>query len=232
MEIKGFVKTSLIDWDGKITSVIFLPNCNFRCPMCHNYGLVLSPERYATLDFSDIERYIVENSDFLDGVVITGGEPTLHRDIDELCMKLKNLGMKVKLDTNGYYPDKIKELIDRNLVDYIAMDVKSPLDKEKYSAAAGVDIDIEPIKESIELVKESGIDYEFRTTVVPSLHTREDVLNIAKSLSPAKKYVLQQFVPENAFDEGLRSVKPYGREFFEDLARECKKFIKEVIVRA
>lgn len=232
MKIKGFVKTSFIDWDGKVTSVIFLPGCNFRCPMCHNYDLIVSPEKYPDISYAEIEEYITQNIDFIDGVVITGGEPTLCKDIDRLCTNLKELGVGVKIDTNGYNPSKLKELVEKKLVDYIAMDVKAPLDRSKYSAAAGIDIDVTIIKESIEFIKRSGVDYEFRTTVVPSFHTGKDVIDIARSISPAKRYVLQQFVPENAFDEKLRKTKPYEKNFLEELAEECKRFIKEVLVRA
>lgn len=232
MRIKGFIKTSLVDWDGKITSVLFLPNCNFRCPMCHNYGLVLDPDRYPDVDYLDMERYLIENRDFIDGVVITGGEPTLSNDLEDLCKNLKEIGMRVKLDTNGYLPDKLAYLIDKELVDYVAMDVKAPLREEIYSKLAGVSIDIARIERSIEIIKDSGLGYEFRTTVVPPLLTGRDIIEIAKSLSPAERYVLQQFNPENAMSEEMRKVKPYDKEFLKEISIECKRYIKEVVVRA
>ena len=232
MGIKGFIKTSLVDWDGNITSVLFLPNCNFRCPMCHNYGLILSPDKYPDVDYKEIEKYLFENSDFIDGVVITGGEPTLFKDLDGLCRRLKEIGMKIKMDTNGYNPDKLSHLIDRELIDYIAMDVKAPLEEEIYSRLAGVKVDIKRIEKSIDTIKNSGLDYEFRTTVVPTFLTGRDVIEISKFLSPARRFVIQQFNPENAMSEKLRKVKPYERDFLKELSLECKRYIKEVVVRA
>ncbi|HEX17616.1 MAG: anaerobic ribonucleoside-triphosphate reductase activating protein [Thermoplasmata archaeon] len=232
MGIKGFIKTSLVDWDGKVTSVIFLPNCNFRCPMCHNYGLILHPERYPDQDYEEIMNYLSENSDFLDGVVITGGEPTLHEGLERICKDVRNLGLKVKLDTNGYMPDKLLKLLEDDLVDYIAMDVKAPLREDIYSKLSGVKVDIERIKESIGIIKSSGIDYEFRTTVVPSLLKPEDVVEISKELSPARRFAIQQFVPENSMSKVLREIKPYDKKILEELARECKRYINEVILRA
>jgi len=232
MGIKGFIKTSLVDWDGKVTSVIFLPNCNFRCPMCHNYGLILHPERYPDQDYEEIMNYLSENSDFLDGVVITGGEPTLYEGLERICKDVRNLGLKVKLDTNGYMPDKLLKLLEDDLVDYIAMDVKAPLREDIYSRLSGVKVDIERIKESIGIIKSSGIDYEFRTTVVPSLLKPEDVVEISKELSPARRFAIQQFVPENSMSKVLREIKPYDKKILEELARECKRYINEVILRA
>jgi len=232
MGIKGFIKTSLVDWDGKVTSVIFLPNCNFRCPMCHNYGLILHPERYPDQDYEEIMNYLSENSDFLDGVVITGGEPTLYEGLERICKDVRNLGLKVKIDTNGYMPDKLSKLLEDDLVDYIAMDVKAPLREDIYSRLSGVKVDIERIKESIGIIKSSGIDYEFRTTVVPSLLKPEDVIEISKELSPARRFAIQQFVPENSMSKVLREIKPYDKKILEELARECKRYINEVILRA
>lgn len=232
MGIKGFIKTSLVDWDGKVTSVIFLPNCNFRCPMCHNYGLILHPERYPDQDYEEIMNYLSENSDFLDGVVITGGEPTLYEGLERICKDVRNLGLKVKLDTNGYMPDKLLKLLEDDLVDYIAMDVKAPLREDIYSRLSGVKVDIERIKKSIGIIKSSGIDYEFRTTVVPSLLKPEDVVEISKELSPARRFAIQQFVPENSMSKVLREIKPYDKKILEELARECKRYINEVILRA
>lgn len=232
MVIKGFVKTSLVDWDGNVVSVLFLPNCNFRCPMCHNYDLILNPDRYPNIDYSDIENYLLENSDFIDGVVITGGEPTLSRYLEDLCRKLREINVKIKIDTNGYNPDRLIGLIDKKLVDYIAMDIKAPLEKTIYSKTAGVNVDIKRIKRSIDIIKNSNLDYEFRTTAVPIFLGAEEIIDISKSISPAKRFVIQQFVPENAMDEDLRKVKPYDREFLKEIAQECKSYIKEVVVRA
>ena len=127
--IAGFNRTSLLDWDGCVTAVIYLPSCNFRCPFCHNRELVLTPEVYEDVPLEFVEDYISENREFLDGIVITGGEPTIHRDLPELVKRIKALGMKVKLDTNGTNPEMLKDLIDAGLIDYVAMDLKAPLDE-------------------------------------------------------------------------------------------------------
>lgn len=232
MKIKGFIKTSFVDWDGKVSSVIFLPGCNFRCPICHNHDIVVFPDRYPDVDFGSIKEFLLENKDFVDGVVITGGEPTLHNNLPEICHEIKQMGFGVKVDTNGYEPYRIEKLIENNLVDYIAMDVKAPLDEKKYAAAAGIKVDIKRIERSIEIIKNSSIDYEFRTTVVPTLLDGRDIVEIAKYLSPAKRYVIQQFVPENSFDVKFRKVSPFDRDFLKEIGEECRKFIREVVVRA
>jgi len=232
VEIKGFIKTSLVDWDGKISAVLFLPRCNFRCPMCHNHELVLNPDDYPDIPVEVIEKYLIENRDFIDGVVITGGEPTLHSDIDELCERFKNLGFPVKLDTNGSFPDVLEYLIDRELVDYIAMDIKSPLNEELYSIVSGVKININDIKRSIELIMNSGIDYEFRTTVVPAFHKREDISDIVLGIKGARRFILQQFEPSNTLSPKLRDVTPYESSFIRAIASEYSGYIGEIKVRA
>jgi len=184
-----------VDWDGKISSVLFLPTCNFRCPFCHNVNLVLCPEKLDTIPFEYIEDQLKKQKGWTDGVCITGGEPTLHSSLPELCSRIKKMGLMVKLDTNGTNPTMLKELMDMKLVDYVAMDIKAPLTIEKYSKATGVNAEklLENVKESIRLLMESGIDYEFRTTVVPSIHSLEDIKQISRSLKGCRKYVLQKF---------------------------------------
>ena len=141
MEIKGFIDLSLSDWDGKLCSVIFLPGCNLRCPFCYNSTLVLHPETVETVPFLHVEDYLRKQRSWIDGVCITGGEPTIHKDLPELCSKLKETGFLVKVDTNGTYPKMVKKLIDNGLVDYIAMDIKAPLTVEKYSKATGANVE-------------------------------------------------------------------------------------------
>jgi len=194
MDIKGVIDVSFVDWDGKLSSVIFLPNCNFRCPFCHNVNLVLDPEKLETISFGFVEDQLEKQTGWIDGVCITGGEPTLHKDLPELCSRLKKMEFIVKLDTNGTNPSMLKELIDRRLVDYVAMDIKAPLTVEKYSKATGVKAEkmLENVKESIKQLLESDIDYEFRTTVVPTLHDEEDIKQICRSLKGCRKYVLQK----------------------------------------
>ena len=195
MDIKGFVDFSFVDWDSKISSVIFLPNCNFRCSFCHNVNLVLNPEKLETIPFEHIENQLKKQKGWTDGVCITGGEPTLQSNLPELCSKIKKMGFLVKLDTNGTNPTMLKELMARKMVDYVAMDIKAPLTVEKYSKATGVNAEslLENVKESIRLLLKSSIDYEFRTTVVPTIHDLDDIKQVCRSLKGCKKYVLQKF---------------------------------------
>jgi pyruvate formate lyase activating enzyme len=195
LDLKGFLDVSFVDWDGKVCSVVFLSRCNFRCPFCHNVNLVLYPETLETIPFEIIEKNLKRQKDWIDGVCITGGEPTLNSTLPDLCLKIKKMGFLVKLDTNGTNPTMIKELVDSKLVDYIAMDIKAPLTLEKYSKATDVNTEklLENVKKSIQILKESNIDYEFRTTVVPTLHKVDDVKQICQSLQGCKKYVLQEF---------------------------------------
>jgi pyruvate formate lyase activating enzyme len=195
LDIKGFLDISFVDWDGKISSVLFLPSCNFRCPFCHNINLVLYHEKMETIPFEYIENQLKNQKGWADGVCITGGEPTLHNNLTELCSRIKKLGFMVKLDTNGTNPTMLKELLDQKLVDYVAMDIKAPLTNENYSIATGVNTVelLENVKQSIQILMESEIDYEFRTTVVPSIHTLEDIKKVCRSLKGCRKYVLQKF---------------------------------------
>ncbi|MFW6122374.1 MAG: anaerobic ribonucleoside-triphosphate reductase activating protein [Petrotogales bacterium] len=195
MDVKGFVDISFVDWDKKVSSVIFLSNCNFRCPFCHNVNLVLNPEKLETIPFEYIKDQLMRQKGWIDGVCITGGEPTLHHSLPDLCSTIKSIDYLVKLDTNGTNPSLLKELMNEDLLDYVAMDVKAPLTPKKYSMATGVSTEIllENVKESINLLMESNINYEFRTTVVPTIHEPDDIKQICHSLKGCKKYVLQKF---------------------------------------
>ena len=195
LDVKGFVDISFVDWDRKVSSVIFLPNCNFRCPFCHNVNLVLDPKSIETIPFEYIKEQLKQQKGWIDGVCITGGEPTLHNNLLELCSKIKKMGFLVKLDTNGTNPTMVKELINRKLVDYVAIDIKAPLTVEKYSMACGANVEklLRNVKESICLLMGSSIDYEFRTTIVPSMHDIDDIKQICHSLKGCKRYVLQKF---------------------------------------
>ncbi len=227
--IRGIIEASFLDWDGKVVITLYTPNCNFKCPFCHNWELMANPERYPEKSWEDIEALFNEHGDFLDGACFTGGEPLLEPDIEEWVGKVKAMGKLVKLDTNGTLPGKLKELLDKGLVDYIAMDFKAPLD-ERYSTAAGAKADIKNIKKSIGMIRKSGIEHEFRTTVVPGIHTKKDLVEIAKFLGGGK-YVLQQFVPYHALDEKLREVKPYDNEAIMEMAEACSKFVEKMVVR-
>ena len=193
MEIAHLVPTSLLDYPDRVAAVLFAVRCNFRCPFCHNPELVL-PERVRELrllEEEEVLRTLAERKGFLDGLVLTGGEPTLQPDLREFVAEVKRLGLLVKLDTNGSRPDVLEDLLAAGLVDYVAMDVKAPL--ARYSELAGVPVDRSAIGRSIRLVRERAPDYEFRTTVAPALGF-EDITTIAREMSGSRRYVLQRFV--------------------------------------
>ena len=230
MGIHGFIETSLLDWDGKICSVLFLPYCNFRCPYCDNGILLLEPKTLPEIRVQDVENFLRERKDFIDGVVISGGEPTIHLCLPEIIKRFKKLGLLVKLDTNGSNPDALVELLSHNLLNYIAMDIKAPLD-ERYHAAVGVKANLKALKQSIQIIMNSGIDYEFRTTVVPTLLDEKDIEAISREIAGAKKYALQQFVPDHTLDERLRVIAPYDKEKLLKMLDLAKKHVPAAIVR-
>ncbi len=236
IEIGGLEKSTLIDYPGRIAATVFLVGCNFRCPFCYSSELVLPEKilkqpRIPEKDFFD---FLKQRKGLLEGVVICGGEPTINKNLPGFIKKIKDLDYLVKLDTNGSNPKMLKNLIDPppklrpkdggGLIDYVAMDIKAPLERRKYEKATGVKADFKKIKESIEIIKNSAINYEFRTTVVPTIHTKEDVIQIAKDVSPAKKYFLQNFRPEKTIDPQFEKIKPYSKDFLLEIKKEIAKF--------
>ena len=198
MKIGYVQKTSFIDYPGKISAVVFCQGCNFRCPYCHNPELV-DPDRFCdNLLMEDVYSYLEKRKGKLDSVVITGGEPTLQTGLIPFIQKVKSLGYLVKLDTNGSRPKVVQDALQKGILDYIAMDIKAPF--EKYSRVTGLLVNITQIRRSIFLIKDSGIPYEFRTTLVRSLLEPDDVLRIGKIIEGASLYVLQKFVPSKHVD--------------------------------
>ena len=192
MQIHGFVKTTLLDYPKHVAATIFTGGCNFRCPFCHNGNLVLHPNNTPTIPEQEILSYLEKRKHLLDGVCITGGEPTLQPDLITFITKIKHLGLLVKLDTNGYQPDVLKELLEQHLLDYVAMDIKNS--KEKYAITTSLpNFDIERINASIHLLQNGGIPYEFRTTVVKQLHSEEDMLKISEWIKHTPAYFLQSY---------------------------------------
>ena len=220
MQIKGVQKLSLIDYPGKLCATLFVPGCDFRCGYCYNSILVLHPETLPAIPENEILGFLEERKGFLDAVCFTGGEPCIQPGLTEFIEKIKKLNYLVKIDTNGSRPKQLEDWLSRNLVDYVAMDIKAPL--EKYETAAGVKVNIERIKESINILKKSNIDYEFRTTVVPDLLGLDELTKIAEMLRPAKKYVLQQFLPKTCIDKSFEEKRPYT----EDKLKEFEKVLK------
>ena len=193
MIIHGFQKMTLLDFPTKVACTIFTAACNFRCPFCHNASLVTHLQKDARLEEADILAYLKKRQGLLDGVCITGGEPTLQDDLPDFICQIKALGYAVKLDTNGSRPDVLAELLAHGLVDYVAMDVKNA--PEKYAATVGLaDFDLAPIQKSIELLHAGQVEYEFRTTVTHELHTPDDIEALCRYIAPAPRYFLQPFV--------------------------------------
>jgi pyruvate formate lyase activating enzyme len=231
MEIKGFLETSLLDWDGKIVATVFLPGCNFRCPFCHNTGLTDQPEQYETIPLERIEQHLAKHRDFLDGICISGGEPSIHEpELFDFINRIKKDGWPIKLDTNGTNPKLLQRLIAGRLIDCLAMDIKGPLD-ENYMQLTGVNTGLAAIEESIKLIMASGIDYEFRTTVVPGVITPEAVQKIAARIKGAKKYVLQQFVPANCRDPKLRSRQPESLARLQEMQKIAAGYVEKAAIR-
>ncbi len=206
MQIYGMKGISLIDYPGKIAAVLYTSRCNFKCPFCHNRQLVLG-EGVQPLEDEAVLAALSSRRGMIEGVVITGGEPTVHSGIGETIAAVREMGLAVKLDTNGYRPDVLEKLIAGHSVDYIAMDVKTS--RGKYSRAAGIDIDFKLIERSIGLLKKSGIEHEFRTTCVPGLVTEDDILEISMMLGTGSHYTLQQFQPCDTLDKEYAGVTPY-----------------------
>jgi pyruvate formate lyase activating enzyme len=236
MEIKGVIDLSLADWDEKVSSVLFLPRCNFRCPFCQNAALVLHPEREETVPFERVENYLKKQRNWIDGVCITGGEPTLHRDLPDLCSKLKEMDFLVKVDTNGTNPTIVKELIEKELVDYIALDVKAPLTVEKYSRAIGVNAEkfLGKVKETTRILVGSRMDYEFRTTVVPTIHEEKDIEEVCHCAKGCKKYVLQKFdvsLGKKPLDPEFGKLKPFTDGEMKTFLTIAQKFLPNVKLR-
>jgi len=232
MQIGGIEKSTLIDYPGKVACTIFTMGCNFRCPFCYSSELVL-PEKMAEqpkIAEKAFFDFLKERQGLLEGVVICGGEPTIHKDLPDFIKRIKDLGFLVKLDTNGSNPEMLRGLMRKGLVDYVAMDIKAPLGA-KYDLATGVKVDLDKIKESIEIIKGSGVDYEFRSTIVPSIHSKEDVIQMAKDISPAKKYYLQNFRGEKTIDPRFEEIKPYAKDFLLEIQKEISPFFEICQVR-
>jgi pyruvate formate lyase activating enzyme len=241
MIIGGLVKFSLNDYPGKTSAVIFTQGCNFRCRYCHNPELVL-PEKYGNqIPLAEVYSFLQSRKGQLDAVCVTGGEPTQHSDLPKVLKEIKEMGFLVKLDTNGSRPDMIEEMIKparhasqgdaggENIVDYIAMDIKTPF--EDYKKITGVPIDTEKLKKSVNLIINSGLPHEFRTTIVKSLTSFDDLRKIAESIKGADNYFLQKFVSSKLNDPSLVNEVSYSEEELKELAAGLSIFVKHCGVR-
>lgn len=236
MVISGLQKVTLLDYPGHIACTVFFGNCNLRCPFCHNMELVLNPEIFPKYSVDDILDFLKDRKGRLDGVAITGGEPLLNSDIEKLLIPIKDLGYPIKLDTNGFFPKMIDKLIEDNLVDYFAMDIKSGI--SNYLRVSGVDKNdtgytenkcIEVIEESIDLLMNKAKDYEFRTTCVKGLHTKDDFYEIKDMISGAKRYFLQNYKAAPGMEN--LPFKSFTKDELNDFVDIVKTNINEINIR-
>ncbi len=223
----GFQKLTLLDYPGKVACTLFTIGCNFACPFCHNSFLV-DGRGYQQFGEDYVLSYLKKRQGILEGVCISGGEPLLHSDIESFIVKIKELGYMVKLDTNGSFPGKLKEFVKKELVDYVAMDVKNRL--EKYPETTGVEnVDVDLVKESIKFLSEDHVDYEFRTTVSKGLHTVDDIKILSEEIKGAKRYFIQNFVDSgNILKSGLA---PVDDNVLMDMKKAAKKYIDCTFIR-
>lgn len=192
MEIKGFVKTTFLDYPDKVASIVFTGPCNFRCPYCHNGTLITDKSKENLFNKNMVLEHLKNKRGIVEGLVITGGEPTLCEGLIPFMKEVKDLGVFIKLDTNGYRPEVLDKIVSLGLVDYIAMDIKNSFDK--YDRTVGLSkIDVDKIKESMNIIRKSNVEYEFRTTVIKEIHTKEDIMSIGRMLCEKDRLYLQQY---------------------------------------
>ncbi len=231
MWFRGFKKLSLVDYPGKVASIAFTGGCDFRCPWCYVRDLVFNSPALPKISETKVLNYMRKYRDWIDGLVVSGGEPTIHRELPDFLEKVKKEGFSVALETNGSNPDMLEHLIEHRLIDYVEMDVKG-YNTELYKRATGVDVDIKDIKRSIRLIKRGMKEYAFRTTVVPTIHRPVDVVRIAKMIRGAKRYYIQQFKhSDSLIDPSFNKIPPYSRKELEGIATRCKKFVRDVRLR-
>lgn len=227
MQIHGYNKTTLLDFPGHVATTVFTGACNFRCPFCHNADLVLDPSSQPLISEDEIMDHLKKRRGIVTGVCVTGGEPTLQKDLKEFLERIKELNLLIKLDTNGYRPEVLKDLVNSGLVDYVAMDIKSSL--SCYPEAAGVDVNTDLVKESIDFLINGSADYEFRTTVVRELHSSQNFKDLAETLKGAKRYFLQGYIDSDRVIS--RVFTSYTREELESFLPLLSSSVKEVSIR-
>jgi pyruvate formate lyase activating enzyme len=229
MAIKGFQGTSLLDFPGRLASLVFFGGCNLTCPFCHNPSLVLTPGELPDYPTDELLDELAERRRFIDGVVVSGGEPTLDPQLPELLRAVKKLGLQVKLDTNGLAPAVIEGLLAEDLVDLLALDLKTA--PQRYGELHSGPVDIDALRRSVQLVLESGVDYEFRTTCVPQLVEEADIHAIGKLVRGAAGWTLQQFVPRHALAAATRDLEPHPPATIRRFAELAGAYVAEVGVR-
>ncbi len=243
MLIGGLQKTTVIDFPGRLACTVFTVGCNLRCPFCHNKDLVskelFEKSKLSFLKESEFFLFLKKRKKILDGVCITGGEPTLQKDLINFCQKIKLLDLEVKLDTNGTNPEIVSKLIDKKLIDFIAMDIKRPFDN--YQQATGTNFSINKIKKTLKIIWQSGLPYELRTTVVPGIHNKKILMKLAKQLAdlslesnyPIEKinYFLQQFQPQNCLNKKFLKLEPFSEIQIKEILKAVKIFLPRTKIR-
>ena len=224
MKFSGLQKTSLLDYPSKIASVLYTPGCNLRCPFCHNWRIAVNPQPPFLQEGISLE-ILKSRKKYVDAVVISGGEPCMHKELPKFLCKLKEHGFSVKLDTNGFYPEVLEDCL--SYVDYVAMDLKTSL--EKYNLLGATDTT--SLMKSVEILKSGVTPFEFRTTVVPEIVSTQDIACIAEIIKGSKTHALQQFVPTDTLDKRFQSVKPYPPETLSEFAEILRPFTEKVELR-
>lgn len=228
--IRGRIETSLVDWDGKLATVLFFDRCNFACPYCQNWELMARPAAYPAVELEDVLKKLLSRKDWIDGVVLSGGEPMLDRqELKSVIGRIRCAGFKVKVDTNGSYPGFLEELITGQLVDYVAMDIKAPPDT-RYEKATGVRVDPDIILTSIRLLLGGGVDYEFRTTLVPGIVDEAEIREIGERIRGASRWYLQVFLAAHAPPGDYRD-KKYPAAKIERLLAVAREYVSNTKLR-
>ncbi len=227
MKIYGLQKLTLLDFPGKTACTLFTAGCQLRCPFCHNAALAFGGPGQP-LEEEEILHFLQKRQGLLDGVCITGGEPLLSPDLPAFLSRVRDLGFSIKLDTNGFSPDRLASLLEQGLVDYVAMDIKSS--PQGYAKACGLStVDMQPVKKSIALLLGGGFEYEFRTTVVKGIHSEQDILDAAKLIAGAQQYFLQQYVDPG--DQGNSGFEAFSKEEMRRFAEVAKPYVKNIGIR-
>jgi len=224
MKFSGIQKTSLIDFPDRIATVLFTPGCNLRCPFCHNWRIVVDPKP-PFLNEGAVIKILEKRKKYVEAVVISGGEPTMHKEIPKFLKKLKEKDFAVKLDTNGFFPQVLRECLP--FVDYVALDVKTSL--EKYGRLGAKDTT--DFLRTVEILKNGKVEYEFRTTVVPGFVDKEDILEMGEIVKGGKRFAFQQFIAGDTLDKTFDNVKPYPVEDISNLAEIMRQYVDEVVLR-
>lgn len=229
MHIAGLQKMTLLDYPGKVACTVFLGGCNFRCPFCHNPDLVVVPPLEPDIAEEEFLAFLSQRKGFLDGVCITGGEPMLEKDLAQFIQKIRGMGFLVKLDTNGSFPDRLRPLVENHLVDYVAMDIKNS--KGHYGPTIGLPhYDTKAVEQSVAILMEGSVPYEFRTTLVREYHTEEDMHSIGAWLRGCRSYCLQSFVDSGNL-LGNEPMTPFSEEEMEEYKKLLKSYIESVFIR-